>query len=40
MKAFIAGAAAVLVIALVASFTLDSLNWSSGAVYTSPNVRQ
>ena len=40
MKAFIAGAFAVLVISLGAAVTLDSLNWSADAVYSSPNVRQ
>ena len=39
MKAFLAGVLAAIVIAVAAAVVLDSLEMSSSAVYSTPNVR-
>lgn len=39
MKAFIAGCAAALVIAVVAAVVLDQLGYGSAEVYSTGNVR-
>ena len=40
MKAFIAGTLAAFVISVGAAVVLDGLGWSSGAKYSTSNVRQ
>lgn len=39
MKAFLAGCAAAIVIAVAAGFIMNALDHSSGATYTTDNVR-
>jgi hypothetical protein len=40
VKAFIAGTLAAIVISVGAVFALESLGWSTGAKYTTENVRR
>lgn len=40
MKAFVTGVVAALVIAVVAAFALETLDWTSASVYSTDNVRR
>lgn len=40
MKAFVTGVVAALVIAVVAAFALEALEWTSANVYSTDNVRR
>lgn len=40
MKAFIAGTLAAIVIAVGAAVVLDSMGWTTGAEYSTANVRR